>query len=301
MAARSFDSYVAVDWSARATRATGADSIWIAVLDRGSAVRLSNPATRHDAARELGDILGERSSGRVLVGIDVALGYPSGTAAAIGLDGEPPWWAMWCRITESIVDDARNRNNRFEVAGELNLAMGASAGPFWGCPQGRSVDGLAPTKPPVFNPAEFRTTERVLRSDGRRPMSVWQLTGSGSVGSQTLTADPVVQRLIADLGRPVHVWPFTTGLALPPLDGGGVVVAEMWPTAFDPPLHTLVDGAVVRDAAQVRHVVERCAAADADGALASWFSPVGAVGADTAAVVAEEGWVLAPPRPPLLR
>jgi hypothetical protein len=147
----------------------------------------------------------------------------------------------------------------------------------------------------MFALAEFRATERALRAAGRRPMSVWQLAGTGSVGGQTLTAIPILERLL-DEHDAVEVWPLTTGLAMPALDAGGVVLAEVWPTAFDPP----VPGGAPRDAAQVHHVVERLCEADLDGTLAQWCAPPVAE-VDIAAVTAEEGWVLGPVERPLLR
>jgi precorrin-8X/cobalt-precorrin-8 methylmutase len=247
-----FDTYVAVDWSARAKPARGADSIWIAVLDRGGEAALSNPPTRRVAEAELRNAIGARPDGRVLVGIDVGLGYPAGTAALLEVaePGVPAWRATWRVVASRIVDDDRNRNNRFEVAASLNRRSGEPAGPFWGCPHGRVVAGLAPTKPPAFALGAHRATERVLRDAGRAPMSVWQLTGSGSVGSQTLTAIPMLNRLLDDPTLRVGVWPFTTGIGAPATAPGDVVVAEVWPTLFDPPYPT----GVIRDAAQVVHV-----------------------------------------------
>lgn len=296
MAEPAYDTYIAVDWSARATRATGADSIWIAVLDTTGVPALVNPPTRSAAEAHLRAVLDERRDRRVLLGIDVALGYPAGTASALGLPASAaPWRATWRRIAELIVDDERNANNRFAVAAALNLAMGSVAGPFWGSPPGRRFDGLAPTKPQEFALDEFRTTERALRAGGRRPMSVWQLAGAGSVGGQSLTAIPVLDRLLDDHGA-VEVWPFTTGLSVPAVAPGGVVLAELWPTAFDPP----VPIGEPRDAAQVRHVTERLAVADRDGTLAGWWTPPEA-DPDVVHVVAEEGWVLGPIGRPLLR
>jgi hypothetical protein len=301
---RLFDHYVAVDWSARSSPATGADSIWVATSERvgeGDIGRLvlANPPTRRAAEALLGALLAERRAGRTLVGIDVALGYPVGTADALGVTdpiGEPPWRRMWSMLAAAVVDDHRNRNNRFEVAAALNRAAGAGAGPFWGRPVATPIDGLEPTKPTTprgTTPTELRATELALRAVGRRPMSVWQLTGAGSVGSQTLTAIPVLERLVAAGGGRVGVWPFTTGLCVPVTQPGDVVVAEVWPTAFDPP----VPPGTVRDAAQVCHVAVSLAAADADGRLREWFAPHHA---DAATVVAEEGWVLGPAERPLL-
>src|SRR5690606_20466266 len=109
-------------WSARSSPATGADSIWIAAADRTADGRtappaLANPSTRRDAETLLTRLLAERTGGATLVGIDVALGYPVGTADAFGLPapaGVPAWRRMWATIEAAIVDDRRNRNNRFE-------------------------------------------------------------------------------------------------------------------------------------------------------------------------------------------
>ncbi len=300
MSARAFDSYIAIDWSARATRATGADSIWIAVLDvpdpggRRDGASLANPPTRFAAEAYLRALLDERPDRRVLMGVDVALGYPAGTAVALGLPvSEVPWRAVWRRIAELIVDDEHNSNNRFAVAAALNQTIGGAPGPFWGCPRSLQVDGLEPVKPSSFALAEFRAAERSLRAAGRRPLSVWQLTGAGSVGSQTLTAIPVLERLLTGCDRQVDVWPFTTGLTPPPTSPGGVVLAEVWPTAFDPPMQA----GLVRDAAQVRHVAEQLCDADLDGRLGRWFAPA-LGGATPAEVTSEEGWVLGPAERP---
>ena len=41
----------------------------------------------------------------------------------------------------------------------------------------------------------FRAAEEVLRSQGRRPFSSWQLFGAGAVGSQSLLGIPMLDRL----------------------------------------------------------------------------------------------------------
>ena len=270
--------------------ARGPDSIWIAVLD-GADDRpvLHNPRTRRDAAAVLAAIPGGDVA--TLVGIDVGLGYPAGTAALLGLASadEAPWRAMWRRWHDEVVDDARNANNRFEVAAALNRAGGRPAGPFWGCPAGTVLDGLGPRKPPPDVLPEFRATELALRAAGRSPMSMWQLTGAGSVGSQSVTAIPVLERWRDELGERMVVWPFTCGLGEPRVAPGVVVVAEVWPTQFDPPY----PAGTVRDAAQVDHVVRRLADADRSGELAGWFVP-SVDPADVDRVVGEEGWVLGP-------
>ena len=158
-----FDTYVVVDWSARNQPAQGADSIWLAELTADGRLRLSNPPTRRDAEQSLWDLLDRCRELRVLLTVDVALGYPSGTAALFGLQGVP-WMAMWAELARLANDDDRNRNNRFDVAAELNRRGGLDHGPFWGCPAGRACHTMRPNKwaggaVPV---AEFRESERAL-------------------------------------------------------------------------------------------------------------------------------------------
>jgi hypothetical protein len=289
-----FGRYVAVDWSARSVPASGADSIWIAVVDAGvdGTPELHNPRTRCEAAAILAASVLDHAP--TLVGVDVGLGYPAGTVRRFGLErpGEPAWRSMWRWLAAAVSDDARNANNRFEVAAELNRRGGEAAGPFWGCPATRTIDSLGPRKPAPGELPAFRATELALRAAGRSPMSMWQLAGAGSVGGQSFTAIPVLQRWCDALGRRALVWPFDSGVVEPAVGPGAVVIAEVWPTQFDP----TYPAGTVRDAAQVAHVATRLRAADRTGELARWFEPaVAGPAADAAdAVVREEGWVLGP-------
>lgn len=282
-----FDRYVVVDWSAAARPRTGVDSVWIAVLDPDGETVLSNPPTRAAAEASLQELVDDAGGARTLLAVDASLGYPSGSAAWFGLAGEPAWRAWWDELAAAIVDDEANRNNRFEVAAELNRRGGGS-GPFWGRPHTRDLANLTATKPAMFPVPEYRLAEVALRRDGRRPASCWQLLGVGSVGSQTLMLVPILRRLVERPG--VEVWPFTTGLDVPAVAAGVTVVTETWPSAFDidPSAHA------VRDAAQVDGVAHRIRTADRSGALSSWFAPSLAED-QRMQVEREEGWVLAPP------
>lgn len=286
-----FDRYVVVDWSAAASPKRGADSIWLGSAGRTGDVELINPPTRRRAERELTSLVARLPDGpgeRLLIAIDVALGFPRGTAAWFGLPGDhPPWRAMWRHVAAELLDDHRNRNDRFRVAADLN-ARGRGPGPFWGCPTAAAGPHLRPTKPSVAVLPELRCCEDALRSHGRRPFSVWQLLGAGSVGGQTLTALPVLERLLG--GGRVDVWPFTTGLVEPTVGPGGVVVAEVWPSGFD----LDVPVGVVKDAHQVAAVVGRLRDADRADALGPWFGPE-VPAARHGSVVVEEGWLLHPP------
>jgi precorrin-8X/cobalt-precorrin-8 methylmutase len=280
-----FDRYVVVDWSANSSPKLGRDSIWIAVHDRDGSNSVTNLATRAAAEVFLVELFESDTTSTTLVGVDFSLGYPQGTAAALGLTG-PPWQAMWDVIAEHVTDDDRNANNRFGVAAAFNRTLTGGPAPFWGCPPSRVAPTLAPTKPrPGGAFAEWRTVEIQLRADGHRPFSSWQLYGAGAVGSQSLLGIPTIARLRDRLGERVDVWPFTTGLASPTLDHGAVVVAEVWPSML-----TLERVDTVRDAAQVDTTARWLAETDRRGDLESLFSPELAPEV-SAPAIAEEGWV----------
>jgi hypothetical protein len=283
-----FDRVVVVDWSASSTPTTGRDSIWIAVVDAGATDPIArNVSTRHEAERFLVDLVEESGAHRTLIGVDFSLGYPSGTAAALGLTGTP-WRAMWGYLDCSIDDDDRNRNNRFGLAAAMNAALGGGPGPFWGCPPSAATATLTATKPSMpAGLAEWRTVEARLRSAGLRPFSAWQLLGAGSVGSQSLVGVPVMARLRRRFDQRVHVWPFTTGLQAPDVARGDVVVAEVWPSMR--PID-VVDGRV-RDRAQVEATSRWLRDLAGAGRLRDLFAP-SCDPAWAAAVVDEEGWVL---------
>lgn len=282
-----FERFVVVDWSANSVPKRGRDSIWIAVHDRDGELSVTNPATRASAEAFLVELLDDESSPSTLIGVDFSLGYPAGTAGALGLGGVA-WSAMWELLADQVRDDRRNTNNRFVVAAELNRRLTGRASPFWGCPPAASSATLASTKPPgpdVVPP--WRAVEEVLRRQGHRPFSSWQLLGAGAVGSQSLLGIPMIRRLHGRFADRVQVWPFTTGLEPPEVADGSVVVVEVWPSL----LPVEPGRNVVRDAQQVSTTARWLADTDAAGELEMLFSP--RVASDAAAgAVGEEGWVL---------
>jgi precorrin-8X/cobalt-precorrin-8 methylmutase len=200
-----------------------------------------------------------------------------------------PWRATWDHLTANLLDEPTNRNNRWDVAADLNRRLDAHW--FWGVPNTRASDWLRPTKSATEGLPEFRRAEVALHELGLRPFSPRQLLGAGSVGSQALTGIPAVQRLRThpQLMHRTRVWPFETGLVNEPAADvvDAIVVAEVWPSAiaFDHLDHP------VKDARQVTALVAHLGALDADGALAAMFAPAGAL-AHRAEVETEEGWVL---------
>jgi hypothetical protein len=282
-----FDRFVVVDWSANSTPKLGRDSIWIGVGDGSGEVSVTNLATRSAAEAFLVELLESDPTSSTLLGVDFSLGYPVGTATALGLTGTA-WSAMWALLAGQIDDDDRNANNRFAVAAALNQRLTGAAAPFWGCPPSAACRHLAATKPVDVGPlAQFRATEELLRAEGRRPFSSWQLLGAGAVGSQSLLGIGRLHGLRSRFGERMEVWPFTTGFGSPTLGDGAIVVAEVWPSML------AIDdaGEMVRDAAQVSAAVRWLAETDESGELDALFSPT-LPPMVSATAVAEEGWVL---------
>jgi hypothetical protein len=285
-----FDAYLMVDWSAAAVPRRGADSIWLYALHRdGSTVGPENPPTRGAAAERLLDLL---AAGRAtLAGFDFPLGYPQGTAAALGLAG-PPWRAFWELIAEQLIDRADNSNNRFDLAARLNRRITGTAAPFWGCPRGGTRQFLGATAPRH----DWAVPRRLAEQRVRGPQPVWKLYGNGSVGSQALTGIPIVHRLRSALEQSA-VWPFETGLR-PPVTRQ-TVFAEIYPSLVPP---TPAPGEP-KDAGQLRAIAAHFARSDAAGGLARLFAGDPTLSAaERAAVEREEGWILgvtaATSRPP---
>jgi precorrin-8X/cobalt-precorrin-8 methylmutase len=292
-----FDAYLVVDWSASSTPKRGRDSIWwtlAAWTRRGLRLeRTENPSTRAEALEGIGARLAQAvaDGASVLVGFDFALGYPRGTAAALGLGGEP-WRALWDEWSRLVRDTPENGNNRFDVAAALNPRISGGTGPFWGHPRGQAFPSLTATRSftyPVRGLAEKRLAEARLP----RAQPVWKLCGIGSVGSQTLLGIPRVRQLLEDprLAGHLQVWPFQTGLTLPSrVPGKGqLIVAEVYPSLLTVPARE----GTVKDQLQVEALARHFATLDAEGALASLFSPsLELEPAQRTAIVREEGWIL---------
>jgi hypothetical protein len=286
-----FGAYLFCDWSAASEPKTGADSIWLADGwfegdGRFTWGALTNPATRQSAERVIRErVLSHRHAGRrTLVGLDFPFGYPASSLAPFLGEGNGTWRGLWKMLEGCVQNSPANANNRFEVASAINKQVAARW--YWGCP--KPADTLASTKDGRGSVAEFRLVEESLRSAGRRPFSVWQLYGNGSVGSQSLVGLPVCERLRADDDLGLGVWPFETGFSVPDRATTINVLAEVWPgaVAVDESLHT------TKDAAQVLSLVRWAAMRDAEGTLAPSFEVNSLVDEERARAEKVEGWIL---------
>lgn len=293
-----FDAYLMVDWSASAARATGADSIWWALIerrgDRLTLRRRANPPYRAVATTEIADALAGLSARgrRVLVGFDFPFGYPAGFAArhGNGRRATPRWRATWDLLADRFSDAPDNRNDRFAEAARLNRQLGFDRFPFWGHPPRRRYPGLSATKPEGYGRRTL-PERRLVETCVPRTQPVWKLAYTGSVGSQALLGIPRVRAIRRDprLRDRCRVWPFETGLAAPDTTPGDVVLAEVYPSLAPPE----AERNPVKDARQVRTIARRFARLDGAGRLAPLFvgdpslSPV-----QRRTVEREEAWIL---------
>jgi precorrin-8X/cobalt-precorrin-8 methylmutase len=288
-----FDSFVIVDWSAASEPKVGRDSIWICAVDRDGAERLvENPRTRHSAKNLLGELLSDAMARgeRVLLGFDFPFGYPAGFAQRLGLNGAPPWRAVWDEIAARLKDAENNNNDRFTVAAEFNRRVSNGAFPFWGCPVRFTHDFLGP-KHHNGHAADGLAEKRLIDRWMVGAQPCWKLAYTGSVGSQSLTGIPVVRALRDDPGwaEGARVWPFETGLEVP--DAAQIVFAEVWPSWWRRDIRG--DYGPPNDKAQVRTVAGIFAAADRTGALPIWFAGDPTLSHEQRRIVeTEEAWTL---------
>jgi len=279
---RDFQRVIVVDWSASAMpspRRPSKDAIWIAeakvsdgtvqswyLRTRAGAMQLL--AGRFDAALA--------QNAPVLCGFDFPFGYPAGFAPKItGMAAALPVWAHLACVVEDADD---NRNNRFQVASDLN-ALFPGVGPFWGCPASVDLPGL-PAK------GTHRTgfglpPRRLVEAHVPRAQPCWKLFTTGSVGSQSLLGLARLDRLRRDFADALAVWPFEA--ADRPL-----VLAEIYPSLLDGLVKAVLkrQERAIKDDVQVRLLAAALAEMARRGTLTSALAAC--VGPD----LHEEGWIL---------
>lgn len=285
-----FDSYVMVDWSARATPSPvrpAKDAIWIAraCRDRPDTTRTSYVRTRAEALAYLCVLLRrERMAGRkVLVGFDFPFGYPKGVAAR--LTGTARALALWDWLEAELDDGPDNANNRYAVASKINRHFDG-VGPCWGRPAAWDYPDI-PAKERDRSRTGHPLERRLADQRAKGAKTVWQLAYAGSVGSQVLTGLPALNRLrrTAEIVADCAIWPFETGLAAP---SAAITIAEIYPSLIPPdPIEA------IKDAGQVRAVADWLGRLDRTGALAALFEgPPDLRPADRRVIEAEEAWIL---------
>lgn len=295
-----FDAYIMLDWSASNVPTSGADSIWIGCFERRAGklleIALENPKTRQHAINHLIDLLSDFNARglKVLLGVDFALGYPKDFPKALGLKDQS-WKGVWAEIARRISDRPDNQNNRFEVAAQFNERMSGANGPFWGCPKSKQGQFLESRKP-FANP--MVTEKRLCEQRLSTAKSVWQLTGVGCVGSQTLMGIAHLHKLRFHpwFEDEIAVWPFETGLkSLDRATAPNILLAEIYPSQ----IKVKAEGDKPKDAVQVTTMAHHYAALDDQGLLGDLFAGDRDLTPDERFIIEqEEGWVLGVGRDP---
>ncbi len=294
-----FDSYVIVDWSSSNKPNTDKDSIWYCHIiweDDEIVIRnIKNPPTRHEAFNEIRELLIQckNKNYRTLVGFDFSYGYPTGFSKHLGLEQENKWLSIWRYIDSRIIDNVNNKNNRFEVAKEINHQLSGANYPFWGCPRSQTSENLTSTKAKI--PSHLEIDElRITEIRNNRAQSAWKLFYPGSVGSQVLTGIPKLLNLYEDkeLRQYSVVWPFETGLKYmnkDQLENKLIVHAEIYPSIID----IEIDINEPIDKAQVRELAYHFAQLDKDNKLGELFEGSDDLTIEERKIIEdEEGWIL---------
>lgn len=191
---------IGVDWSGAASSATQRSAIWIAVVRDGRLHALETGRTRAEAFDRLAALAAERPS---VIGLDFSFSLPRWYMEEQGWTSARELWA-WA--------DAKERAEEAATPTGGDPAPGWPATlpePFWGPRIRRLPETLDPDR-------RFRRTEHASARPGAIPQSPFQLTGAGSVGSQSLRGMVRLHRFAG-----AHVWPVD--------DPGWPLVVEVFP------------------------------------------------------------------------
>lgn len=298
-----FDKYIAVDWSARSVPSAAKlshDAIWVGEKDKNGLQKESYFRTRFECIEYLLSLLSSAiaNNERIIIGYDLDFGFPAGFIDALDLRGKfPKWRLLWNKLSELIIDNPDNSNNRFEVAAYLNSLVSDSSnyGPLWGCPVNTNLEHLSPKSPeyPYHTRTghilrKFRWAE--MRESKAQP--VWKLIGSASVGGQTLVGIPAIHKLRFHpfLEKYSQIWPFETGFMAPTTSDQPLILhIEIWPGIFSGTL----DSSIIKDQAQVRATVNWLHKNDMEnGLLSSLGTPEGLSHKEQIDCITEEGWII---------
>lgn len=287
-----FDTLIMADWSAAnvpGPKKPHKDRCWVGRLSPGrDQPQLAYCRTRAAAREVIRQWTAEAAPrGRTLIGFDFPFGYPAGS-------GLPGGRALAERFGALLQEDARDRNNRFDLAGRLNQELSPDTeGPFWGHPASQSYPGLWTTRPkpwPASIP-EYRIADQALRHLGIQ--SVWKLAYPASVGSQVFTGMASIHHLLQDPAfADAAIWPFETQWekALAP-----VTIAEIWPNLFYPAWkeHPAAARHEIRDAQQIAATLLALADADHEDRIGVMLAAPGDRSGDELAIIEhQEGWIV---------
>ncbi len=213
------DTIIAIDWSGRVDVAGQRRHIVSATWQAGK-VRVENGRTRVEVADWLIALAGKQPS--LVVGFDFCFSFPAWFVEEVGANSAPDFWAK--------VAEHGERWLSRESPGHIPDRR------FWGKPHKRPAEFsgenihrmLRATDIDCKLVTHIPDEERALRVKGITPKSVFQIGGSGSVGTASLRGMAVLQRLHAAGFR---VWPFDKP------ERGQPLVVEMYTRLNTGPVH----------------------------------------------------------------
>jgi hypothetical protein len=188
--------FIAIDWSG--ARVGAERKIWLAEASGGELLRLECGRSREALAEHL--LESADDSPAMVVGFDFGFSAPAWFVRKLGAASAPDLWALAC--------------------GECEAWLADGNPPFWG--GGRGPRPLLP------RPEDhYRLSDLALAPvGGIQIKSLFQLGGSGSVGTGSLRGWPVLHRLRQS---GFAVWPFDTP-SLP-------LVVEIYPRLLTGPVN----------------------------------------------------------------
>ena len=186
---------IAVDWSGAKNERAQMAGIWLAVAESDSLIRLKNGLTRDEAIAML--VKKIESGGPLVIGLDFAFSFPQ--------------WYLQCHQLHSVNDLWRL------AASEGEEWLNGKTWPFWG----RKDTKYQKRPGNLEDHLQFRQTDKDHRSSN--PKSVFQIGGSGTVGTGTIRGLPALARLQK---AGAAIWPFD----VPKPDGPNVI--EIYPRLF---------------------------------------------------------------------
>ncbi len=206
---------IAIDWSGRVDIAGQRRHIVAAVWHQGK-VRIESGRTRDEITDWLIALAAKDPA--LVVGFDFCFSFPAWFVREAGVSSAPDFWKT------------------VATHGETWLSSGNEDRRFWGRPHKRPAEFsgaqlhrmLRATDIDCKLIAHIPEEERALRVKGITPKSVFQIGGSGSVGTASLRGMQTLERL-HEAG--FHVWPFDR-----PQPGQPLVV-EMYARLNTGPVH----------------------------------------------------------------
>jgi len=209
------NTVIAIDWSGRIDTAGQRRHI-VAAKWHNDKVSVEAGRTRHEIAEWL--IQQAENDPTLVVGFDFCFSFPAWFVREIGAASAPEFWSIVAHHSEGWL--ARENQDRR----------------FWGKPHKRPEEFsgqqlhrmLRATDIDCKLAALIPEEERAMRVRGITPKSVFQIGGSGSVGTASLRGMPMLQRL---RGSGFRIWPFDTPAPNQPL------IVEMYTRLNTGPVH----------------------------------------------------------------